>query len=217
MRKFLVALPLLLTAAYAAANSAQPEAQIWRYQVYLENREIGSHQVQLQPDSEGLRVSTRADYKVRVLLIPFYRYSHRSDEQWQAGCLRQIRAETDDNGEPSQISGRLEGDALVLETPAGSRSLAGCVRSFAYWQPELLASSQRLLNTQTGDYLEVDWEPMGQRPLPFGEGSAACYRLGGGDLQIDLWYDEQGRWLALESPLPDGGTLRYRLAGGEAG
>ncbi len=213
MRKSLAALPLLLAAAYAGANSALPEAQIWRYQVYLDDREIGSHQVQLQPGAEGLRVSTQADYAVRVLMIPFYRYSHRSDEQWRAGCLRQIHAETDDNGEPARIAGQLKGDAMVLETPAGNRSIEGCVRSFAYWQRELLASSQRLLNTQTGEYLEVDWEPLGQRPLPFGDGGrAAAYRLGAAELTIDLWYDEQGRWLALESPLPDGSTLRYRLA-----
>jgi hypothetical protein len=217
MRNSLAALPFLLAATYAAANSAQREAQVWSYQVYLDDREIGSHQVRLQPEAEGLRVSTRADYAVRVLMIPFYRYSHRSDEQWQAGCLRQIRAETDDNGEPARIAGQLRGDAMVLETPAGSRSIVGCVRSFAYWQPELLASSQRLLNTQTGEYLQVDWKPLGQRQLPFGGGSAAAFRLGTEALTIDLWYDEQGRWLALESPLPDGGTLRYRLADREQG
>jgi hypothetical protein len=53
--------------------------------------------------------------------------------------------------------------------------------------------------------------------LPFGEASASAYRLGGEGLTIDLWYDTQGRWLALESALPDGGTLRYRLAAREQG
>ena len=42
------------------------------------------------------------------------------------------------------------------------------------------------------------------------------YRLEAGELQLDLWYSDQDEWLALESEVAGGRTLRYEPIRGEA-
>jgi len=138
----------------------------------LRHHEVEYHEIRFLPVS-GLE---RIIHVTCILFVNAYRYRHSSEERWRAGCLHGILARTDDNGEALEINGRRQDKVLRLDTPEGNRALEGCVRSFAFWDPHLLAGSQRLLNTQTGEYLDVQWQPLGDRPLPWDEGSAASSR-----------------------------------------
>ena len=69
--------------------------------------------------------------------------------------------------------------------------------SFAYWNPQIL-NAQRLLNSQTGEFLAVKITAQGEetvdvrgKPL-----SARRHRISGPSLQIDLWYADD-QWIAL--------------------
>jgi len=84
-----------------------------------------------------------------------------------------------------------------------------CVQTFAYWNPSIL-DARRLLNPQTGEYVDVKVLLMGREVID-GQ-SAERYRLlGEGEtpLQIDLWYTAARDWVALESLTPEGRRLRY--------
>jgi hypothetical protein len=41
--------------------------------------------------------------------------------------------------------------------------------------------------------------------------SAERYHLDAGTFQIDLWYADGGRWVALDSLMDNGHKLRYRI------
>ena len=93
-----------------------------------------------------------------------------------------------------------------------SHTLPGCVTTFAYWDSNFLEQS-RLLNTQTGDYVAVAAELVGEDLLTV-RGDAVPsyrYRLTGEDLEIELWYSQDNEWLALESVTDGGRRLRYEL------
>ena len=99
-----------------------------------------------------------------------------------------------------------------MNTHDGTQALPGCIRTFAYWDPRLL-QARRLLNTQTGKYLDVVIDFIGNENLILGKDSivAKRYRLQSANIAIDLWYSENMQWLALQTTTENGNQLRYQL------
>ena len=99
-----------------------------------------------------------------------------------------------------------------MQTHEGALTLPGCVRTFAYWDPRLLQAN-RLLNAQTGEYLDVDIKLVGNEPLIIAdqEVTAKRYRLQAENIEIDLWYSDTMHWLALQTKTESGRQLRYQL------
>jgi len=207
-------LAALCAASPATADSAGGGSAVrsLNFEVYLDDREIGYHRFELRDDGTALRLTTEADFEVKVLLFTAFAYEHRNVEFWNDGCLQRIEARTDSNGKLYRVEGERRDDAFLLETGDGSRRLDGCVRSFAYWDRSLL-DRPRLLNSQTGEYLEVDLERLPAGTLQIGRDQVRVdrYALSAPGMDIELAYASgSGEWLALESRVDQGRTLRYR-------
>jgi hypothetical protein len=197
----------------AIEAQANTEKQ-WQFRVFLDDKEIGYHKVRLTPEEDGRRVSVEAKFDVKFFFITAYRYDHQTEEFWEGACLRDIQSRTDNNGEQLFIRKQPEGNNFTLETHDGQQELQGCVRSFAYWDPELLKTS-RLLNTQTGEYQDVEIIELGNNPIEI-DGrlvEAVQYRLMIEGRSIDLWYTPEMDWLALKSMTEGGYRLSYYPAG----
>lgn len=198
----------------AAGDSAGGDAasRSLNFEVYLDDREIGYHRFEIRDDGAALSLTTAADFEVKLLLFTAFEYEHRNVELWRDGCLQRIEARTDSNGKRYRVDGERRSDGFVLETGDGSRRLDGCVRTFAYWDRSLL-ERPRLLNSQTGEYLEVELEPLPGGTLRIGPDEIAVdrYALSAPGMDIELAYASgSGEWLALESKVDAGRTLRYR-------
>jgi hypothetical protein len=208
---------LFLGLGLAVSLPAAAETREWDFKVYLDDKEIGRHRFTLSPEPTGARVESRARFEVNFLFFTAYRYRHENTELWRDGCLQRIDARTDDNGDVSRVDGEDRGEQrFLLETQAREKILErDCVRSFAYWDKELL-QAEALLNSQTGEYVPVELQELGRDAVQAAGKTvpAIKYRLtGGSEVDIALWYSPEDRWLALESSLPSGRTLRYRLVG----
>jgi hypothetical protein len=191
--------------------SASP-AKRFDFRVLLDDKEIGRHTYTVSPQDALTYVTSEARFDVKFLFITVYTYTHVNNEVWQGDCLRTIDASTDDNGEPLFVRGEYLDQHLSLSTPAGRAQLAGCVRTFAYWDPRLLSNSQ-LLNAQTGELLPVEVEALEDATITVrGEPvDALHYRIHHDKFRIDLWYSRNQEWLALESTTESGGLLRYEV------
>jgi hypothetical protein len=188
------------------------------FDVFLDDRAIGYQRFELAPAEGGTRIETQAEFEVKVLLITAFAYDHRNTELWKGGCLQAIDSSTDSNGKRYTVSGRARGSAFVVATGAGERSLGDCVASFAYWDKEVLLQRQRLLNSQTGEYVPVRIDSLGTDRVRIGQRDVAVerYALRGQGLDITLAYAVGGGdWVALDSRLDGGRTLRYRRSPGE--
>jgi hypothetical protein len=206
--RLLSAAALLLASAMSSPAVARQELN---FQVYLGDRAIGTHRFEVVPDAQGYRVLSEASFSVRFLMFEAYRYEHRSEEVWQRDCLRAIEARTQANGDRYFVQGRAEAGVLQLDSHAGATRLEGCVMTFAYWNPAILRA-ERLLNVQTGDYLDVRVTPLGERMITDaknGTVAARGYRLSTSEAEIDVWYSPQDELLALESTTARGDRLRY--------
>jgi hypothetical protein len=182
------------------------------FRVFLDDKDIGHHRFSVSSVDARTHVTSEARFDVKFLFMTVYEYLHSNSEVWEQDCLRTIRATTDDNGETLSVAGQYRDDHLLLETPVGQQKLEGCIRTFAYWDPDLLTSG-RLLNPQTGEIVPVSIEPLGESTVDVrGERvPARRLRLNNHEFAIDLWYSADEEWLALESTTENGRRLRYLL------
>jgi hypothetical protein len=213
------ALLALLLAAVAASLPAVADGtprpgprDEWRFRVYLDDQEIGYHHFYLDESGGTRQLRTVANFEYRLLFVKLYEYEHENRETWAGDCLQSIESRTDDNGRVYAVDGRREAGRFRVDGSAGEATLPECVMSFAYWNPAFLQQA-RLLNTQDGEFLDVEVSPpVGESLQVRGEQRAAYrYRLAAGELRLDLWYSTDHEWLALESEVRGGRKLRYEL------
>ena len=190
-------------------SSANTEAE-WHFRVYLDDKAIGYHRFHLEHNDSDMKIVTEAQFDVTFLKIPVFRYRHSNVEVWNDRCLESIASSTDENGKQFRVEGAADDAGFRLTTQSGDTTLPACVNTFAYWDKAFLQSSQ-LLNSQTGEYLDVQVSDLGQQLITVrnAEQLASRYRLDTGDAAIDLWYSERGQWLALQSTTSSGRLLRY--------
>ncbi len=197
-----------------AIAAAIPEpARELRFDVFLDDRPIGYQRFALQPNGDELRIEIRAAFEFTLLRLKTITYDHRNVEQWRGGCLRSIESKTRQNGKPDHVSGRAEPSGFAVSSRLGSQRLDACVGTFAYWDKSEILKRQKLLNSQTGEYVDVATRSLGRSTLALGarEIPVERYRIEGDDLEITLAYAVgSDEWVALESPLFGGWTLRYR-------
>lgn len=207
--KFSAAVLLLLTCLPGDAGATEGH---WVFRVYLDQREIGYHEFKVAGPEESRQVQIDARFDVKFLFINAYSYSHQNRETWHDGCLASIDAVTDDNGDEFLVSGSRLDTGFKLKTAEGADRLeTDCLRSFAYWDPMIL-QSRRLLNSQTGQVVDVAIQSRGLQALQVGDSSfeAEKYEISMEDGTISVWYGaSDGRWLALEAPAKGGRTIRY--------
>ncbi|MGA6827571.1 DUF6134 family protein [Nitrospira sp. NS4] len=198
---------------------ASPSQQAWSatpqtydFKVFLGKDEIGRQRFEVASEGERTQVRIDAQFTVKFLYIPVYTYRHTNVETWEGACLREIRAETDDNGDSFFVNGNSRNGQLQVQTQAGSWSSEGCIKTFAYWNPEWI-KGERLLNSQTGEHQSVSIRAVGEETISVqGVPTRTTHRRIVTDkFSIDLWYTLNGRWVALQSTTKKGDTLRYTL------
>ncbi len=205
-----------LAPGFLPANQSLPTApeveQEWRFRVMLDDREIGTHEFRVNPLGDGKHVEINASFDVKLLFFTAYSYRHNNIERWEDGCLTAIESTTDDNGTEYRVEGQARDEGFVVDATGDDDTVGpACTRSFAYWNPEFLDSSQ-LLNSQTGEIVDVEISRQADEVLQVdGQPVAAKrYALEMEDGTISLWYArESGQWLALEAPARGERVLRY--------
>lgn len=211
---FVLISTLLVGLSIAPAAFASPRtARELNFDVFLDERPIGQQRFALQPTQDGLRVETQASFAVRILRFTAFAYDHRNVEEWRGGCLTSIDSRTDSNGTPYRVTGSRSAEGFLVSGSAGASRLDGCVGTFSYWDRGQLIDRKQLLNSQTGEYVAVAAEHLGAGTLSLGEQEVAVERwvLRGKGLEITLAYAARdGEWLALDSEIEGGRTLRYR-------
>ncbi|MBL8483959.1 MAG: hypothetical protein JNJ60_17310 [Rhodocyclaceae bacterium] len=216
-----VAVALLAGAAQADLQGTAAGARVWDFAVTLDGKPIGRHRYSLTPaDAAGTRVlSSEADYLVKFLGIPVFRYRHEARERWEGNCLAGLVSSTDQDGRRSRVLAEPAGNGLriAVDTPAGGapaepQLAAGCVMSFAYWNGAMRAQS-RLLNPQTGQIETVHIAPAGSAQVDV-RGTpvrAQTWRITGAASPVDVWYAEDGEWVGLDALVQGQRKLSYRL------
>lgn len=196
--------------------NASDSLKEWRFDVFLDEREIGTHAFRVEQRGDVVELESEASFDVRLLFINAFRYRHRAEETWNGQCLVDIRASTAVNRESFSVSGAATDTGFQLNTQNDDGDLVSelpeCVQSFAYWDLDRLRGN-RLLNPQTGDFETVELTRLSPQSLRVGDVQlpAERYQLMVAGKPLTLWYAaDDGRWLALESEARGGRMLRYQ-------
>lgn len=208
MRQILIPFTFLALTSAAFAETTKS----WQFSVYLDDKRIGHHHFTRIQNGPNHLIKSSAQFDVKLLFFTAYSYTHENSELWQGQCLTRMTAVTNDNGEELLVKGSADSSGFLVKTLDDSAKLPQCVMSFAYWDPAILEAN-RLLNAQTGEYIDVSVESFGKDLIDV-QGKltpAQHYRLIGENLQIDLWYSTDNQWLALESTTEGGRRISYRI------
>lgn len=208
----------LLLLGFPGQSMAQMESGLWHFEVQLNGKPIGEHHYRLIPQGELLAVESHATMQVKFLFFEAFSYEHRADELWREDCLVSLESETDNNNEQLLVKASQQEDSFRVITVDNEISLEGCVRSFAYWDPLTIMGADALLNSQTGELVDINIEEGAWETITAGgrEWQAQRFMLTGEDMNIELWYGPAGEWLRLRSTLENGRMLEYRLRQGPA-
>jgi len=210
LRSFVVtAWAYSLVALLPATANASTE-QVWQFRVYLDDTPIGYHEFSVEESSDQVRITTHARFDVTFLKIPLFRYRHQDVQQWSDQCLKSITSTTDQNGKLFRVDGSTTDKGFQLTSNDGNVTLPECISTFAYWNKSFL-QHEKLLNSQTGEYLDIDVDHLGEHSIMVRNTSVPAnrYRLTAEDVDIELWYSNNDQWLGLQSETSNGRLLRY--------
>ncbi len=186
--------------------------KIYDFKVLLDDEEIGTQRFMVSAEGDRTRVQVDASFDVKFWLFTAYSYRHSNVEVWEGQCLHEMRAQTNDNGDEFFVRGRYQDGRLRLKTHEGRRTVEGCVKTYAYWNPDWFRDS-RLLNSQTGELQRVEISTVGKETITVRGTPVRTehQRIKSEKFTIDLWYTENREWVALQSTTSDGGKLFYQL------
>ena len=209
----MIVLYALTFASPAPTQERRDAVGNWDFDVYLDGKKVGKHIFTISETGGAKLVQSQANFKVKILFISAYRYEHIAAERWTDNCLVEIDASTNANGKRIQVSGEHTAAGFLVERGDKPIELPECVMTFAYWNPEFL-EQPRLLNPQTGEYVDVRVEEIGDELLEVrGQPVAATrFKLTAHQVELTLWYSPDDEWLALESVAKGGRIIRYELS-----
>ena len=201
----IAALALILPAS-AESVASESIAATWQpydgakiaFDVLRKGKPFGTHIVSFEKDETGrLQVTTDVDLKVKVGPFTAFRYRLDSVETWRDGLLVALDGRTNDNGDASSVRASRNGTKLLVKGTAFQGSAPLDIVPSSHWNIEQVRSSE-MLSTEDGSVLNMTIQPKGRETLEIdGQTVEANRYLLDSDIDIDLWYDDQGRWLKL--------------------
>ncbi len=174
------------------------------FEIHRKGDIIGRHTINFVKSDPGLTVTHNMEMAVKFLFVTAYRLTYEATETWCGKALYALSANVDRNGKPASLSARREGNTIAVESSRkGSFTLDADIHPSNHWNAAVLGSSQ-ILNTLTGGPNDVAIENLGEETIVANGTSveATRYRYTG-ELDADVWYDAEGRWVKLMFPADD--------------
>jgi hypothetical protein len=225
-----VILSVLGSTSVSAANDF-PYGQTLGFTVYRNGQEIGRHTLSFAQDGANRVVTTTLNLAVKAMGITAYRYVHADKEVWNGDTLQALDSQTDDNGKKYKVHVQRGAKGLTVdrESPPDAfnastadqglqpptfehETLPADILPTSHWNIAQVKRSV-LLNTQYGTQAHVQITPMGREPVKTSSGAtleATRYHYTG-DIRMDQWFDDRGRWVKGTFSAPDGSTIDYVL------
>ena len=184
-----------------------PEVQ---YEILRDGDKVGDHRISFQYRGDTVIVETRAEIAVPFLFLTGYRFNYHSRSIWRGSAMIDFEAVTVDNGNSSQVSVGWQDGKLRVTGPGGSAMLDAPLPPTEHWSKSFITQGE-ILNTITGRVNEVHLTELSEAFVPTATGMARADRFElAGDLDLETWYDADGRWLGMRFQGEDGSTIEYR-------
>ncbi len=224
---------LMLTVAGLAAEAAAdtpPYGDTLTFSAIRNGQTIGRHALTFTREGERVVVDTSIELAVTLLGIAVYKYRHRNREVWQGDRWMSIDSTTDDNGKAYTIKAQNANDGVVVEREMPRSGIfdhsndrgfhrQGTIRDLlpsgvfpsTHWNRRQVAEP-RLLNTQTGAMERSEVTAGRRETIKTTRGTLeATQYVYSGDVKLDQWFDDRGRWVKMAFFASDGSRIEYLL------
>jgi hypothetical protein len=202
----LVGLPLI-----GRARAAVP--QDVHFRVLRDGSQIGEHRINFRTDGDRLAITTQIDIEIEALVFSVFRFTHRSEEIWDAGRLVSIKSTTDDDGTALQVSGSVVPEGFRIVGIGGPFLAARTLMtSNTLWDARIVRESH-LLDAQRGGEMGLIARQLPDELVetPRGQVRASCYLLVTPLYAGRIFYDADNRWVKALFELR-GENIEYALA-----
>lgn len=212
MRLLLLFLCLILPVhTGASADRATAYGSSLSFTAYRNGEAIGRHELTFARDGSRLAVTTRIKLDVKFMGFTAYRYDHTAREIWENERLLSLSARTDDNGKRYDVRAERTPAGLTVRANDRVETLSGELLPSSHWNLAQVSQSA-LLNTQTGQEARVRIKLIGREQVRTSSsivhGSRYNYQ---GDVEMDHWFDDLGRWVKTAFTASDGSRVDYVL------
>lgn len=219
-----------LMASASQALASEPIPRPMTFSIFREGQNIGRHSLAFEQEGSAQIVTVKVDISIQKLRVTAYRFKHQAREVWKDGQLESLKTSTEDNGRLYTVEGRhtARGFEVVRTAPAemsaaeaanggialpviDREALPADTLPTSLWKVETV-KRLTLLNTQYGTLSKIQVEALGREAVPLKSGNreATHYHFTG-DLLMDLWFDDDGRWVKATFLPPEGSTVDYIL------
>jgi len=184
------------------------------FEVLRNGSPFGTHIVEVTGGAGGFDASSSVDLRVRLGPITAFQLTQTCTETWRDGALAMLRCSTLKDGRRVNINSVLENGALNISIghrPGDTERFALDAVPTSWWSKPAL-DLDSMINTETGKPMPVRITRIGREQIVVGGQTIAAERLRVvGTLTMDLWYDDQGRWVGCAF-VARGQRVEYRLA-----
>lgn len=187
-------------AAETSTTSAQwqPEdGDVITYKVLRKGKKFGSHSVSFSKDGDELTAVTSVELEAGLGPIKLFTYTLDATETWRDGKLVKLSGQVNDDGNAGSVQAELSGDELSISGTEYTGTAPADTLPASHWN---VAQTQAdtLLSTEDGELLDVSVTKQGTETVMVGGAPVEATRyLMDSDIDVDLWYDDQGRWVKL--------------------
>lgn len=180
------------------------------FDIYRNDARIGTHNVTFRDEEGGLKVTTNFELEIGLLFVKLFELQYESEALWEDGKLVALSATTNRNGEVSEVEASAAEDILTINGPNGTQTAQMGIYPTNHWNSGVIGSTQ-LMNTITGKVNDVELVPLGTERVPTNAGMIEAMRYKyEGAIQNEVWYDAEGRWVAMQFPGDDGSLIELR-------
>jgi hypothetical protein len=210
-------LPGLFTLLVAAAGPAcAAEKETRDFTVTIDRKPAGKFSMTIARQDDGtVSVAVAANVRVSYLVYK-YHYSYQGTEVWKNGRLLSLNSNSYDNGKSYLVAVTGESDALRVRVNGTEHKSRPDAWTTTYWHspdPRFRNQKVPLLDADTGKDIISTLQFLGTDRIRVVGQDQDCshYRIVGGGLQVELWYDPQER-LVRETSIEDGHPTIMDLA-----
>ncbi|GAB5458195.1 MAG: hypothetical protein Hens3KO_12250 [Henriciella sp.] len=218
MKIFMTAI-IALGLAGTAASETSPAPKPWNvtdgavidFTVLRKGKPFGQHVLSFDKTEDGqIKVTTDVDLTVKFGPITAFKYRLDAQETWANGALIALNGATNNDGDKSTVEAKVNGDVLEVDGTDYQGNVEASIIPSSHWN-RLQVYGEQMLSTESGEILDIAVENLGADTVLVGGEpvEATHYRLQS-DMTVDLWYDDQSRWVKLTFDAR-GQTIEYVL------
>ncbi len=168
------------------------------FQVLRKGQPFGTHTVSFDIAPDGtLKATTGVRLKAGLGPITLFHYALTATETWQDGQLVALDGVVNDNGKDGSVSAARIGKALDVTGTEYTGEVPFGILPSSHWN---IAQTQarQLLSTEDGEVIKVEVLDNGPDTVRVGGRTVEAHHFTmDSAIDVDLWYDAQGRWVKL--------------------